>query len=205
SELLIRWQPHILHLAHRMDYAPVFVYLIRDDQGKWKFDKMRYDRLHYLVGTKDSDEVSIKKHWIPIKPYLVIDNNWHSFDTGRPGRIFQFVQVIVLIVLAVVGIWQFLLPSKLTATEFFIITPRWIQILVKVIPFFCFILALRIVAAWSTEIFDDENLLEYRYQLDDPKLRILWNFKKEEPRFVIRKKLQDPFNPNEKFWESFRD
>ncbi len=205
AELLIRWQPGVAHLSHEMDYAPVFVYLELDNKGRWKFDKMRYDRLHYLIGEKTSKEISIKKKWIPIRPYLVIDNNWHSFDTGRPGRIIQILEVIVLIVLAFVGVWQFLLPVEYTRTAFFVITPRWIQILVKIIPFICFLLALRIVAAWSTEIFDDETLVEHRYHLDDHKLRILWNFKPKEPRFVIRKKLQDPFNPDEGFWKDFRD
>ncbi|MFW9795015.1 MAG: hypothetical protein ACFFEE_11965, partial [Candidatus Thorarchaeota archaeon] len=83
--------------AHPMDYLPVFVWLRRNEDGKWEFERAYWDRHHYNIECKTAEELEEPRFWfmranlmkkktkveeIEERVRLQMDNPWHSV---RPG------------------------------------------------------------------------------------------------------------------------
>ncbi len=203
------WQPKIpfVESQHEMDYAPVFVYLKKDATGQWDIDYILYDMFHYFCGKALKDELEsrglLERRR---KPVLLIDNSWHSFDLERPPRYRWIFAIIIFVLSMIVFILQFTAPLS-----FYVFLRQFtgtlaIDIIRRVIvPLVVFGSLIYVNIYWPTELNENENLFEHRYHLTPTKLKILWNLDTQEAQFKIRTKLQDPFNPDPKFWETFRD
>ncbi len=203
------WQPKIpfIESRHEMDYAPIFVYLKREEYGSWDLDYVLYDMFHYFVGkmTKKDflDKGLLERGKIPI---LLIDNTWHSFDVEKPPRYRWYFANIIFAISLIIFILQFAAPLS-----FYIFLKKFvgnlaIDIIRRVlVPLIVFGSLIYVNIYWPTDLNENENLFEHRYHLTHTKLKILWNLEPEEAQFKIKKKLQDPFNPNPDFWKTFRD
>mgnify|MGYP005836799969 FL=1 len=208
--LFLRLFQNKLRLAtHEMDYEPVLLYL-KKDCDRWTIEKIRFDRFHYIIRSADRQELLDKEYLQSNNQTetvkLVIDNNWHSMrlmkrDYSLISRISMFLFYIFLA--------DFTLLSATT-----IIQGATVSLLGLLIgeaalvaePILFWMTGLLYYAINPFELRDESFDPHHpKNQLTDSKLITLWNLKKESARLVFRLKSQDPFNPEEMFWNTFRD
>ncbi len=203
------WQPKIpfIESQHEMDYAPVYVYLKKTSTGEWDLDYIIFDEFHYFCGkAKKQDLLTsglLENHRQPI---LVIDNSWHSFSIEKPPRLRWILAIIIFTVSLIVFFLQLAAPLS-----FYIFLRQFVGNLAVdiirrvIVPLVVFGSLIYVNIYWPTELNERENLFENRYHLTPTKLRILWNLQPQEAQLKIKKKMQDPFNPDPNFWKTFRN
>ncbi|MFX0084890.1 MAG: DUF362 domain-containing protein [Candidatus Hodarchaeota archaeon] len=200
--LIIIIQPFISVFTHQADYAPVFVYLNKNNGGNWGLEKVRYDKFHHDVTTRYQRELSKKgllKNKKQIK--LAIPNSWHSMETNRGfGRLWSTLGFIgfFLSYIALGTLWYFY-PEAVETLDLFALTIA----ISLIFAYAYFTLAQTKLQKFEGIKFFNQN----KNILTNQKLRILWNLSGTDPALKVRQKMQDPFNPDTSgfFWDSFFD
>ncbi len=207
---ILRLFQNKLKLAtHEMDYEPILIYLVKES-GSWIIEKIRFDRFHYIVRTADRETLLSKKYLEKTESgervKLIIDNNWHSMRLMK--RDYREVSK------ASMFLFYFFLADFLIASLTKIFTGSTISLIGLLIgeaalvvePLIFWITGLLYYAIHPYELVDPSfDPYHPKNQLTDRKLYVLWNLRKESARLIFRLKMQDPFNPEEIFWGSFRD
>jgi MFS family permease len=195
--LIIMIQPFISLFTHKIDFAPVFVYL-KQKGSDWKVTKVRYDKFHHDVATCEKKE--LKRYLIKNKRVkLAVPNTWHSMTTTRGlGRIISFFGLLgfILCYIALAGLF-YLYPEAVEGMD-----------LIAIIVALSLLCAYAFFALNQTKLqkqFSSHDLRDQGLILNPEKLAILWNLVGEAPSLKIGQKFQDPFNPDPMFWNSFFD
>ncbi|PWI46444.1 hypothetical protein CEE45_16830 [Candidatus Heimdallarchaeota archaeon B3_Heim] len=212
--MLVRKLPSLKKIigGHKMDYAPIFIYLKRSTPSeKWQKEVL-FDKFHYCV----------KELIVPEDDYkLVMEGRWHSFELYRRkkwiiNRILWLGSLCGFIILLLVSIYgilngidilEILEPLQLTnQLELFIQRLIYPLLLIG-------------TGYWSSTRYSTnligkktrtkKQLKKEKYYLSSEKLKQLWNLKSKEAHFTIKDKLQYPETyRNEKnglTWLSFYD
>lgn len=207
---ILRLFQNKLKLAtHEMDYEPILVYLVKE-KDSWIIEKVRFDRFHYIVRTVPR-EILISKNYLERSEYgervkLVIDNNWHSMrlmkrDYREISRFSMFLFYFFLADFILASLTQILAGFTFSLIGLIIGDAALV-----IEPIIFWITGLLYYAIHPYELVDKSfDPYHPKNQLTDRKLYVLWNLKRESARLVFRLKMQDPFNPEEIFWGSFRD
>lgn len=232
--LLLKFQIPIFKIGgqHKMDYAPVFVYIKKENGGTWKLERILYDNVHYFTSQKSfekSNNIELLTQNGYSRPRLVINTSWHSMMSSRVFWALSKNKLLTKLMPYTFWIGVFLLVFTTIFPDFLIelmgstipaehITT--IQLILRIFLLLLVILPLVFVALWEpTDLDDKENLAKQNYHLTDAKLLALWNLedkpkkikglrvfspKLSEAQFKIIEKLQDPFNlTDDNFWETF--
>ncbi len=201
--ILWKWEPpSFTHATHDMDWAPLFIYL-QKEENKWKLDKVRYDAFHYYTGCLTRNEL-LQKRAIGANLKRIrfeIPNFWHSFQirSGFSDWFSVLFGFLIFLISVLVGIISFIASSPDTLLGSDIV--RFV-----VFPILLFIGVYLIFSKWPTKVFDTKkiDLSDEKYHLTENRLRIFWNLRGQEPALKVRSKLQDPFIEDEDF-STFRD
>jgi uncharacterized protein (DUF362 family) len=195
--LIIIIQPFISLFTHKIDFAPVFVYLKKEGTD-WKVTKVRYDKFHHDIATCEKWE--LKRYLIKKKRIkLAVPNTWHSMTTTRGfGKIISFLGLLgfILCYIALAGLLYFY-PEAVEGMD-----------LIAIIVALSLLCAYAFFALNQTKLQKSLSSLDLSGKgriLNPEKLAILWNLVREAPSLKIRQKFQDPFNPDLMFWNSFFD
>ncbi|MFW9856135.1 MAG: DUF362 domain-containing protein [Candidatus Thorarchaeota archaeon] len=194
--LLIKLQPFFSIFAHKIDYAPVFVY-IKKENNHWVFDKVRYDKFHHDVATRRRKELRGKlRSQQQVK--LAIPDSWHSMGPSRGfGRFWSAIGFLgFLACYAILLVARIQYPLLVEGMDL-------VGILVAISLLFAYIFFTKYQSKLHKMSLEDFK--EQKYSLTQEKLAILWNLADPDPALKIRQKMQDPFNPSSSFWESFFD
>lgn len=199
--LLAIWffQPNVkfLESAHAMDYAPVFVWIMRDGD-KWKFDRACWDYFHYYSLVHDFAELKSKGYLRKDKRVrLQIANTWHSFSVGKSSRLFPLLGLLLFIA-SLIG-FLLLLASKEYETS-----DRMTALTFIALPLVMVIAAI-LFARTPFDLLKKQDLTRPEHHFSKGKLQVLWNLREEHAGFKIRTKMQEPFNEMEGFFQTFRD
>ncbi|MFX0149977.1 MAG: DUF362 domain-containing protein [Candidatus Hodarchaeota archaeon] len=194
---IIMIQPFISLFTHKIDFAPVFVYL-KQKGSDWKVTKVRYDKFHHDVATCEKKE--LKRFLIKDKRIkLAVPNTWHSMTTTRGlGKIISFFGLLgfILSYIVLAGLLYYY-PEAVKGMD-----------LIAIAVALSLLCAYAFFALNQTKLqkqFSSHDLREQGLILNPEKLAILWNLVGEAPSLKVRQKLQDPFNPDPMFWNSFFD
>jgi len=201
--ILIVIQPFFKVFTHRTDYAPVYVYLSRASTSvEWELDKVRYDKFHHEVSTRNQKELKKRGALKANKRVkLAIPNSWHSMETTRGlGKLWSNLGFLgfFLSYIGLAIIWYYY-PQA-----------------VEKLDLFALIIAISLIFAYAFFALAQTNLQkikgsdffkEEKHILSDQKLRILWNLSGTDPALKIKQKIQDPFNQDTSgfFWDTFFD
>ena len=207
-----------------MDYAPLFIYMKRNESNEWDIEGAQYDILHYKTKyvTKGQlfpkDEIETAK-----RPRFVINKVWHSFSKYEPpsirilnrrniDKITTSLFIIgILIVLAGLNAIYFIYSDKLfynSPGTFIIQNAIFIFLLIYFIWHFDELREYNLDMWDALSSKNKKDLLKYHHLTYD-KIRILWHLDKDfmitsPTTLKIRWKLHYPFRNYEK-WDSFRD
>ncbi|MFW9996727.1 MAG: hypothetical protein ACFFD4_32090 [Candidatus Odinarchaeota archaeon] len=216
SLVVVVLNPKLPFVSHKMDYAPLYVYLDRYE-NKWEIDQVRYDSFHYECQT-DRYDVLQGSTDDGKRVKFIIANNWHSFslDQGelsllnRIGDLGLGITLLsTIIITAAVGL-DAKFPELLLDNSILLIILAVIVILYAASN------------VRSTYPLVDKNNYEVLMRQDSKKTRsgpinfndslffltkerilMFWNLNSKGARLKIHKKLQAPFA--ELDWMSFRD
>ncbi|HUT82498.1 MAG TPA: hypothetical protein VMZ29_14960 [Candidatus Bathyarchaeia archaeon] len=187
---------YVERFSHPMDYAPLFIFLIRDEKNEWKIDGAQFDYFHYKTFfvpleklTFDKDD-EVKEH-----PSFLIDRSWHAFR--------EYIKPNIMIRLFSNLIFDFLLFSITIAAYLvyflayfgyalpilapIVVHPATYIVLFVILPM---ILVLIIwsrsrtreftIPMWEELYGKDEKNLLMNHHLNFDRLRILWNLRNRE-------------------------
>ena len=200
--LIIIIQPFFSLFTHQTDYTPVFVYLKKESGNNWIVEKVRYDKFHHDVTTRQGIELSKKRLLLNnARIKLAIPNSWHSMETNKGfGKFQAFFGLLgfILCYISLAIIW-FLYPEIVESLDLLALT-----IALSLIFIYLFF------TRYQTELQKFENADDFKHQgiiLKNQKLKILWSLAGSDPALKIRQKMQDPFNPDTSgfFWNTFFD
>ena len=208
--LLLRVFQDKLKLAtHEMDYEPILVYLVKK-KGEWVVEKIRFDRFHYIVRTVDRDALLSKNYLEQFtggeRVKLIIDNNWHSMrlmkrDYREISSLSMFLFYFFLFDFIAASVTRIFIGVTISAAGLLIGEAALI-----IEPIIFWITGLLYYAIHPYELVDESFDPHHpKNQLTDMKLSVLWNLRKDSARLIFRLKIQDPFNPEEIFWNTFKD
>ena len=201
SLLILLFQPKGTAASHTMDYAPLYVYLRKSDNG-WTLDGIRYDAFHYFCDTAGSEFLE-KNHYVTKdgRPRLAIDNNWHSFKLDN-GKNIYWASIGLLGFIFSLVLWFYSLFIAPDGTFFGQRVVRFVYF-----PLIAFAFAYAFFSKAPYPIIN-RNKITFNdpiYHLTYDKILIFWNLASEEPALKIRQKLQNPFMLDPDYWTTFRD
>ncbi|WEU40274.1 MAG: hypothetical protein OdinLCB4_007350 [Candidatus Odinarchaeum yellowstonii] len=207
--ILRLFQDKLKLATHEMDYEPILIYLVKEG-ASWIIDKVRFDRFHYIIRTVDRETLLSKNYLEKTdqgeRVKLIIDNNWHSMrlmkrDYHEVSQVSMFLFYFFLIDFLLASLTQLITGVTLSVVGLLIGDGALVAE-----PIIFWITGLLYYAIHPYELVDDSfDPYHPKNQLTDRKLYVLWNLRKESARLIFRLKMQDPFNPEEIFWNSFRD
>lgn len=223
--LIYIFQPPIPYLEsrHQMDYAPVFVYLKKEEKKQpWTLDYILYDKDHYFIEGKSQSELkSSKLLKDDEKPMLVMNTSWHSMFASRIyWRLSNnfwlrspFLKIINCIVF--ISIFLLLISPELSITFVNIVQTRPLIILKRFVLPMTFFIFFLLITVFQPSNLQEEELEHKSNYLTHEKLRIFWNLeskpffgpKTDQAQLKIREKIQNPFvsKTNLGYWETFYD
>ncbi|MCK5617399.1 hypothetical protein KAR91_86855 [Candidatus Pacearchaeota archaeon] len=198
--------------GHKMDYAPIFIYLKRDTPLKNWQKEVLFDKFHYCVkesiAPKDDD-------------VLVMEGRWHSFELYRKNKwlftrisvIISFIFFSMSILVSIYGILNGI--DILEIIEPFQL-PTQIELFIQRLfyPFVIIGTGYWFSTRYPTNLIEKElrtaqELKKTKYYLSSYKLHILWTLKSKEAHLTIKDKLQFPETyrnkQNKLDWLSFYD
>jgi len=205
--------------SHRMDYAPVFVYIKKEDvTNSWIFQKACWDKYHYTVDGYQSSTNNNQRLIDQKRIMLKIDNPWHDFaalyakdeadyrsHTIRPtqqARISKKVNyrrhIRAWLVLGIGGI-LFLYESVTNMEVGFLISPTLLIVtggFLLAAPAVQNFIYLRTMIDRQTQLksFTQAlSMVQHKHHLDHTKLSILWKLPKRKMKLKIIEVMQDPF------------
>ncbi|MFW9914561.1 MAG: hypothetical protein ACFFGZ_03025 [Candidatus Thorarchaeota archaeon] len=186
-----------LESAHAMDYAPVFVWIMRDGD-EWIFDRACWDYFHYYSLVHDFAELK-KKGFLKKDKHirLNIANTWHSFSVGKSSRIFPLLGLLILIA-CVIGFFLLLASEEYADSD-------WMTALTFIAIPLVMVIAAILFARTPFDLVKKQDLTRPEHHFSTRKLQVLWNLRESHAAFKIRTKMQDPFNELEGFFQTFRD
>jgi hypothetical protein len=200
--------------THKMDYAPIVVYLSKLD-GKDLIEnacvEFLYDRTHYCIerefGSPSNGTFVIKGRWHSLEYYKQKD--WENSENLRNIVKWAFVFFTIGLILA------FLLNLDLMWIILSILyIPSGYDVLFHrlIYPALLFYSGYFVITNKTTSLHDEkisENLIHEEFHLSPLKLLKMWNLKEEAAQFTIKHKLQNPLEyidaHNSLVWVSFYD
>ncbi|MBN1329139.1 MAG: hypothetical protein JXA54_06670 [Candidatus Heimdallarchaeota archaeon] len=187
---------YVERFSHPMDYAPLFIFLIRDEKNEWKIDGAQFDYFHYKTFFVPKEKLSFEKDdEVENNPSFLIDRSWHAFrEYAKPNimiRLFSnliFIFIILAVTIAAYIIYFLVYFNyALPILAPIVVHPATYIVLFVVLPM------ILVLITWSrsrTREFtipmweelkdkDDKNLL-LNHHLTFDRLRILWNLRNRE-------------------------
>ncbi|MEM2907066.1 MAG: hypothetical protein QW739_03190, partial [Candidatus Odinarchaeota archaeon] len=165
---------------------------------------------HYIVRTVERDTLLSKNYLMQFtggeRVKLIIDNNWHSMrlmkrDYREISRLSMFLFYFFLFDFIAASVTRVFIGVPISAVGLLIGEAALVME-----PIIFWITGLLYYAINPYELVDESFDPHHpKNQLTDMKLAVLWNLRKESARLIFRLKIQDPFNPEEIFWNTFRD
>ncbi len=213
-------------LAHEMDYAPIFVWVEKTSDDSWAFKKAHWDYFHYYgEGYEPNDEDTSLRLKDGMKIRLTMESPWHDFSpnmkpeklryTTRARRMmFRQQQVFLKF------IWFILIVAVVIAIVGQFLGYDFREIAINIILSLQVILAYQLYKSGREYIFGRYKTIppepslggiinlpnEFdKVHLTEEKIKILWNWPKEEGSLLIISKLQNPFVERKEYFFTFRD
>ncbi|NHJ12985.1 MAG: hypothetical protein EAX95_04875 [Candidatus Thorarchaeota archaeon] len=173
--------------CHKMDYAPVFVYLKKTEWNKWEFDSACWDYYHYQAVCKTEETEGLLRKGTRAR--LVMTDPWHALSRGSRINTRGATGVGVLFLLVA------LILPVVTAPE------NWFQPWTTMFTLLFFVVGGVIVAQMplgggalsNLRVLRDGAYLREKAYLSNEKILTLWNLSDKDAQLIIRTKLQDPF------------
>lgn len=189
---------YVERFSHPNDYAPLMIYLTRDQKGDWSIEGAQFDFFHYktIFTPKESlifDEALPEDEKTHAK--FIIDRSWHAFrEHIKPNivlRLFSHWLVVLFVFLAFVAyVFIILLAVELPYIPDWSSSYPWVFSISYVLPPLLMVFiwwAFLRTQEYKLPIWEelseksDEELLQFHH-LDYDRLRILWNLRDREHR-----------------------
>jgi hypothetical protein len=148
--------------SHPMDYLPVFICIKSEGPNQWKFDGAYWDKFHYQVECRKSDEF-VKRDFVQGKVRkkgvrLQMDNPWHSVRAG--GHVAKPFWLLSLLFVLVVPVALYYVVEAGRFTEWPNDGFRFILLL------FVFVAALRTAVRFPSPLVTEKDLESLRLPED---------------------------------------
>jgi hypothetical protein len=185
--------------SHPMDYAPLMIYLVRDElnDNRWKIDGAQFDYFHYKTMFISYEKLVFTPSDIRRQhPWFLIDRSWHAFrEYIRPNILLRFFAnpiIDVLVVLSAVSYYFLSILNRYEVVDWWILDYLGNQYWFLIIAYIVLPLLL-VLVFWSrsrilesdlshwNELYykEKEELLKYHH-LNYDRLRIFWNLRNRE-------------------------
>lgn len=195
--------------THKMDYAPIFVYLYSRSNESSLLENPRveflFDKTHYCIHREYESETH---------GTFVIKGRWHSFeyykheDWEKSVNLWKFFGIVFGI--SICGLLVALLLTldlMWVILSSFSVSPGFDVLLHRLgYPALLFLSGYFITTQHSTPLLSEtikEDLGRKRYHLSPIKLLKMWNFAETKAQFTIKHKLQNPHEYISSKWLSF--
>ncbi len=167
--------------CHRMDYAPIFLYMKEVQTDKWEAESACWDYYHYGAVCEPHKNGRLN---------LIMTDTWHSFS--KMGFVNKPYTTLIGFLAAVSGAVLLIAPQLVTIIEYYAVVVGLFLIVLGII-----IMAQRPLGGRMlsdlTELSDPLFLSEHGY-LTQEKLETLWNLKDHNAKLKVTVTLQDPFD-----------
>ncbi|MFX0172581.1 MAG: hypothetical protein ACFE9L_11735 [Candidatus Hodarchaeota archaeon] len=193
----------IISSQHKMDYAPIYVYLKKNLENRWILDYILFDTVHYFVMKKTATELDKNKllkskdNKEKTASCLVINTSWHSMMASRFFWRFNESKALTWALKIFFWLGFFILIFTTIFPDFLmdfmgIIVPieqrPFVQLFLRIVLPLLVILPLMFTAIIEpTQLYDRENLGKSNYILSDDKLLAFWNLetkKEKKPQML---------------------
>ena len=180
--------PILNKIGHDMDYAPLWIYLTKINDGaneepaNWKVEKVYYDQFHYFIGETEVQNIK--------EPNYEIANNWHSFNESIqrnkiPGIVKILLIAIILIITALVTTYDWG-DNNLVIYQTILFT-------------ITIILFISVFNGIKRNVLERIDFLDKKYLMTEKKVETLWNLAEKKAQLIIKDKITNPFETN---WET---
>ncbi|MHA1629028.1 MAG: hypothetical protein ACTSXO_07905 [Candidatus Heimdallarchaeota archaeon] len=184
--------------SHPMDYAPLLIFLVKNDAGEWVLDGAQFDYFHYKTMFVPKEKLAFmpdderKEH-----PWFLIDRSWHAFRVYiKPSPIIRFfsniyINVSLWIIVIAAYTLYILARFNIAILDLTALSPGY-QLLSQigafiVIPMFIVLMVWSRNRTWEEKMALWEELEEKSaeellkmHHLTFDRLRILWNLRNRE-------------------------
>jgi len=184
--------------SHPMDYAPLIIFLIKNDAGEWVLDGAQFDYFHYKTMFVPKEKLAFRKEdQNKEHPWFLIDRSWHAFRVYiKPNpmiRFFSNIVVNIILWLVIIGAYTaYILARYNIAITDLSTLDSLFQLLIQ-IGVFIILPMVMILMVWSRNrtwegkmnLWEElegkpaEELLKMHHLTFD-RLRILWNLRNRE-------------------------
>ncbi|MGY5852689.1 MAG: DUF308 domain-containing protein [Candidatus Thorarchaeota archaeon] len=166
--------------CHRMDYAPIFLYLKEVQTDQWEAESACWDYYHYGAVCEPHKNGRLN---------LIMTDTWHSFS--RKGFVNKAYTTLIGFLAAVGGAVLLIAPQLVTTIENYALVIGLFLIVIGIIIMSQRPLGGRYLSDLS-ELSDPLFLSEHSH-LKQNKLEILWRLTDYNSKLKVTETLQDPF------------
>ncbi|MHA1211120.1 MAG: hypothetical protein ACTSSH_01550 [Candidatus Heimdallarchaeota archaeon] len=187
---------YVERFSHPMDYAPLLIFIKKDEEGNWQIDGAQFDYFHYKTTFIPKEKLSFHEEDKEQEhPWFLVDKSWHAFrEFIKPNAMLRmFANLIFGFVMLGITIGVYIIYLLVRLGYALPTLEPWISNPGIMIALFTILPMLLVLVIWSrsrTREFDipmwedlsekDDKHLILNHHLSYDRLRILWNLRNRD-------------------------